>query len=70
VSTSPVRSPKRAQESSFSLIENLHDDVHRNEVWVGEVTIVVTTKFCLNVLTVKVMARLTFYSECQWMLGG
>jgi len=40
VSTSPVRFPKRAQESPVSLIGKLHD-VHKTEVWVGEVTIVV-----------------------------
>ena len=46
VSTSPGCSPKRAQESPVSLIGKLYDDVQRTEVWVGEVTIVVPTKFC------------------------
>ena len=40
MSTSPVRSFKRAQNSPISLIGKLHDDVHRTEV-VDEVTIIV-----------------------------
>ena len=37
--------PPRAQESPVSLIGKLHV-VRRTEVWVGEVTIIVPTKFC------------------------
>lgn len=57
MSSSPVLSPKRTQESPVSLIGKLHDDVHRTEVWVGEVTIVAPTKFLSNASTVKVIAK-------------